>query len=234
MKVRRYTGLPLFALAITFLLSGCLPDAPPAPKRISMSFLAEGIGDQNSELTAGGDTLVLSEIKLYLNSFMLNTRQEVRLEARQGFILQYEARNSGLDSDQFAGELGYDDFDVFTGLELFIAPPPDSISVPDTDIVASGERFSIVLKGNFNGSEFEYKSRAELNRLLDFDSAVNIGGESEILRVRLLTDVRDFMIDPEADRILSPTDPADSSAIKTRLENSFDVEAFSESDLFES
>lgn len=229
MNVTRFTGLPLLLLATLLLLSGCLPDAPPAPKRISMSFLAEGIGDQNSELTAGGDTLVLSEIKLFLNSFILDTRQEARLEAQEGFILQYESRDSGLDSDQFAGELGYDDFDVFTGFEFFIAPPPDSISVPDTDLVTGGERFSIVLRGNYNGSEFEYKSKGELNRLLDFDSGVNLGGENEILRVRLLTDVQEFMIDPEEGRILSPTDPADSSAIITRLENSFDVEAFAES-----
>ncbi len=229
MNSYRYSLFLIAAAAVLLAVSGCIPDAPLVPKRVSMSFLAEGVGDGTGELTSNDDTLTVSEIKLYLDSFILETEGEARLRARQQVILFYEDAYAGNESFQFASEMGYDDFNTFTGFEFNISPPPADLNINDQDLVTDGERFSIVMKGTYNGDDFLYKSKAELNRLLNFSSDVHLDDDAETLKLRVVIDVADVMVDGESGRILSPTDPDDASQIDSQIEQSIRVEASAKS-----
>ncbi|MDZ7771926.1 MAG: hypothetical protein U5K31_04195 [Balneolaceae bacterium] len=227
MKAQKFVSL-MAGLFVLSLLSGCLQDVPSVPKRVNMTFLVDPVGSQNRTIERNGNELVVSEVKLYLGSFILETTGEARLEANQGIILNYDASNSGIENFIFAGELGYDDFNDFNAFEYFVNPPPDSISVPDTDLVSGGSRYSIYMKGTYNGEDFEYHSSSNLNHRLTFET-VSIGADKEILKLRIVCFVDEFLVDPQTQQILDPRESSNTDRIDQLLMESLDVEASSES-----
>lgn len=225
--MRSYRSI-LSALLVPLFMVGCLNEKELVPKRMTLNFQVDGVGGETGELTAEGDTLNITQVKYYLNSFILETGDGARLQANIGVVLRYRTQDAGDDVRSFAGDLGYDEFSTFDGMEFFIQPPPDSVSVPDQDLVESGERYSVAIRGSYNGSDFLYRSKANLNENLTFDSGVTIGADAETLRVLLLTSIGEIFMDSQSGRILSPVDPADSSQIVTNIEQSLQVEASAE------
>lgn len=220
--------LILFSILVSLFVSGCLAETELIPRRVSLHFNVDGVGGEPGELTAEGDTLRVTQLKYYLNSFILDTESAARLQANVGVIMRFRVQDAGSDVRRFSGNLGYQDFSTFTGMEYFIQPPPDSLTIPDSDLVEDGQRYSIAIRGTLNGSDFLYRSKANLDQILDFENDITIGADAETLRILLMTDIEDLFLDSQTGRILSPVNSADSAQIVTNVEQHLRVEASAE------
>lgn len=228
MTTINHSRLILILLGFLVIMAGCLPDTPTVPNRISLSFLVDGMGGENGTISSDGNTLVVNEIKMYLGRYILGTPAEARLESNQGAILRFQDTHPGVPTQIFAGQIGYEDLDTFNDIEIFVAPPPDSVSVPDSDLVNSGERYSIIIKGTYNDSTFTFESKGSLNPLIEF-SQVSLSADRETLSIEMMTDIRDFMLDPQEGGIISPIEPDNNDRIVNLIEEAIRVEVTAES-----
>lgn len=209
-----------------FLIQGCLPEDAPVPKRIAIQFNVTNVG---TSVEREGNSVNVETIKIMMDHFILSTDGEARLEANRPSILRYRDSDTG-NAPVFAGQLGFD-FSTFTSIEMFIQQPDPQDNIPDRDLIDDGERYSIYMEGTYNGEAFEYQSKFTFNELLDFSSAVTIDGEEETLLILLLSDVADFMIDPETGQVLDPRQEENTDTIASLISQSFSVEASAEASI---
>jgi hypothetical protein len=146
-------------------------------------------------------------------------------------IFEFREQDWGTNREIFGGNLGYSDFRTFTAIEIFVDPAEEGEGFIDSDLAISGEFYSLYLEGSYNGSSFVYRSKVSFDKLLDH-ATVTINEDRETLDIRLSNTISEFIIDPQTNEIIDPTDENNSAQIDSLFEVSINVEATSKSSLF--
>lgn len=213
----------LLLLPLVLYLSACLETTDPGiPNRVALDFRVGNIG---SNIERQQDTLNVTQVKLLLDRFNLLTDTEAKLQTDVGPLIMSYTTLDGEYSRVVEGNVGYQDINTFTGINLFIDVLDSGESISDPDFSGTDANYSIVIRGTYNGDEFFYRSQASFNRQLDFAGPVDLGSDSKTLQMNILTNVNSFMLDPETNEILSPNEPANTAKIDSLLRESLTVNA---------
>jgi len=224
--MKRIPTIFVSVLLIGIILAGCLPEEAPISKRIDLNF---NVARTGLAITDGTDSVTVNEIKMAMDRFIVDTDGDARLESRPNtLIFRYTDSNAGNDEQVFAGSFGFAQFDVFSGMEIFLEPVQPEDSIGDPDLFEDGDGITLFFSGQFNGEAFEYKSTFVDSVLFDFSSNVELNEDRETLKIRLLSDISDFLIDPVSDNIISPVDDANRSKIDSLYKIALQLEATAE------
>lgn len=119
---------------------------------------------------------------------------------------------------------------VYKEIEFELHKPEDNETPPDPDFktgTSGDQRFSVIVRGSFNGQDFEYKSRVNAEQEIEFNPPLSID-EGQEVNATLVVDLSTWFVDSSGNP-LDPTDENNRSTIDNNIQNSFD--AFEDNDL---
>jgi hypothetical protein len=216
----------LIIILIMGMLAGCRleTDAPTVPKRVELTFKVNQIGEP---LAVSDDTLVVEEFKFIVRKFNLITVDSETLqttEERQSFIFGYNPNIQG-ERLILGVDIGFEDFDAFSGYEVFVDQARGEDNLLDQDFYDDPENYSIIITGTFNRDTFFFTSTFSFEKSFEFDQLVHLDDNNETLWINTLLDLEDLFIDPGSGTLLDPLDGENYEEIVTRFQNQLMVEA---------
>lgn len=116
-------------------------------------------------------------------------------------------------------------------IEFEVHKPEDDETPPDSDFKigdSGNERFSIIIRGTFDGEDFLFRSNENMEQEIELTSPLEISEDTENINVTLTVDLSEWFVD-ENGNALDPTNPDNEDAIDESIERSFE-EAFEDND----
>ncbi|NNG27657.1 MAG: hypothetical protein HKM87_09035 [Ignavibacteriaceae bacterium] len=210
-EAKQLLGVLLMFLIITFY--GCENSTEVQPNGLTVTFLSDG-----SLAKPGNNSIQLNEVKILVRN------------------LKFDLANSSGSSDIKLGPfvIHLNPNGMTTGVQVNDAPegtyrrvkfevhkledheiPPD----PEFSEGSSGsDRFSVIIKGDFNNTPFVYKSQRTTYQEIEFQSPLVINNNSA---VNLTIRVNPYSWFFEEGSYLDPTDESNRSEIEMNIEHSF-------------
>lgn len=217
----KYTSIMLTVMVMA-LISGCIETSDPEnPGRFEITFEVEDVGN---ELIAGTDTLVVNELKFSLEEFRITDVDSVVLGSEGNVDTFIFFHNDELPTENlvFSTSIGFVDVDEFIGYDIFVEPVKSSDNIADTDFFGEDENYSLIISGTINGSEFEYKSFPEFDRMFSFQP-VSLTTNSETLLIEKTIDFRDLLVDPDTGELIDPRNEENRQRIDASFEDALRV-----------
>lgn len=214
----------LFGLFLALVASSCSifnPDIE-VEKRVALYFEVDEIADT---LQANQDTLRVDEFKFSIGQFNL-AGNDIELGSSnniRSFIFGYD-QNATEERLVISVGLSIADNVTFNSYKMFLRPVAESSNILDDDFKSSTGNYSIVIKGQFNGKNFRYRSKADFNKELSFEE-VKVDDDNETIVIIKSVDLKDVFYD-ENDNLLDPTDSENSAQIIENIESAIQVNAF--------
>lgn len=150
--------------------------------------------------------------------------EELELESIENDSLDFEVEhlivNVPLDGTPFTltsqqvPEGAYDEFEM----EI----ENDGKNLTDPDFYEGDMRYSIVVKGIFNGEPFMYRSDEDFEIELDLNPPVEINDSTQTAAVAIHFDPASWFLDKNGNA-LNPNDPMNHEQITENIKNSFDA-----------
>lgn len=220
----------LFPATLLLLINSCVQTPEPEfPKRINYNFFVENVGDT---LTAGQDTIAVSEIKLLADKFEVVAHDGTLLQSEpDAIIIGYREEKEGEDELVLSAPIGFEDIDRFTGVNLFIAPAKDNDNIQDNDFFGENSNYSIIIRGIYNSRSFTYRTDFSFDKTFEF-SEVELTKSEETLVLRMLLNIEDIFIDESNDSIHDPFDEDNRSVINSLIRENVEMEAFAANRIF--
>ncbi len=171
----------MLLLAAILVVSSCGgnngKDAPGSTlsMKVDMSALAK----------TAGDTVIIESAKLLLKSIKFKTDVEDSLDYKVGpFIVNLDL-NGGIT------QIAANDIPngIYDEIKFKIHKPEDNSAVSDTDFVAgpsSDQRFSIVIRGTYNGTPFLYRSKKDIEQELEINPPLVVTDSTNDVNATLL------------------------------------------------
>lgn len=215
----------LLLLPLLILFSSCVQTPPPEiPWRVNYQFNVSNIGNT---FTSNQDTLLINEVKMYVEKYNTQFADSSILQTKMnGFIMFYTPDLGEKDNVVISSNIGYRNVNGFTGFELFIKPPADGDKVNDNDFLGDKTNYSIIIKGNYDGAPFTYKSNTSYSRFFNFNR-VELSDRKQTLVLRMLLDMRDVMID-NSGNIINPRKDSNKAVIDSLVKNTMNVQAYAD------
>ncbi len=208
-------------LLFSWLLIGSacgLVDANQSEKGSTVSVVMTGASRSMAKtLVSNGDTLVISEVKLRLD--------ELELESDNSDSLDFKLKNTiislPVDGSPFQLTDRVVPAGIYSELGLTIDRPDYSGARPsDTDFWDATGRYSVVVKGTWNGKPFTYRSSQDLEIEIEFEPKL-IVKENSGYTIELNVDYGSWFT---ANGVaVNPSTSLNRSGIESRMRNSFNV-----------
>ena len=220
-----FSLLALFIVLLVFILfNGCSNSESPQSGNFALSF------SQSKQMAkAQSDTLFISSVKILIKNLKLKSTESDSL------------KESGEGDDDNSVELKYGPFIVplnlngnlstitvnsvpagtYTAAEFEIHKLGENETPPDSDFTdgtKGDERYSIVVKGTYNGSPFIYKSQLEADQRVVFQNPVVVSNNG-FVNVTLVVDPYSWF--NFEGRILNPLDITNTIVINNLIRASF-------------
>lgn len=215
----RLIKILFWPLLVTMSIAACdVGTERVVPRGVRMQVQVE---DLDKQITTDEDTIRLSTYKLLLDEFLLKEQSGNQLQSQVDAIeMVYTENDIGSPKVLVQGNVAYDDFDNFTGVEIKIAPPDSGDSLNDSEFRSGDTGKSFILKGEINGDQFSYSSDFTADRLVEFDPIVELTDNTPVIEMRITFDPAYFLVDPGTNSILDPRDEANKNRIDSlMLEN---------------
>ncbi len=107
--------------------------------------------------------------------------------------------------------------DIYTKIKFQIHKPEDNETPSDPDFISGAQKYSFIIKGIYNGSNFVYKSKKSLYVTVNFSPNVNLNYKT--MNVTVAFNKLDWFKNGSAD--LNPSNPAHENMIDENIKNSF-------------
>jgi hypothetical protein len=110
--------------------------------------------------------------------------------------------------------------DNYTKIKFQLHKPEENETPPDPDFsegAGINQRYSFIIKGTYNGSNFVYKSKQPASLVINFDKTENI--DIKKTNVTVLFNKLKWLKNGSAE--LNPNDPQNESIIDNNIKNSF-------------
>ena len=192
-------------------------DRKKAEVKVQMQ-LQTATGSISGQLLAGQQLMNydIREVKLYIDEMELESVADDSSDFEdEDFIVNMPLDGSPVNLSQKSIEPGlYDEF------ELELERPDDDIIVNDADFDDGNERYSVVVKGLYNGEEFIYRSTEDFEIEMDLNPALEVL-ESESTALVINIDIDSWFKDSNGND-LDPNDSRNFERIDENIENSFE------------
>jgi hypothetical protein len=176
------TILPYILPAMILLLQGCDPAGgiliPSGATELSINMISDDNAFDNPI-----DVVVITEAKVLLTN------------------IQYERERDGLNQLHHTGPYavnmdlngglseimnGYIVRDIYTKAKFQIHKAGETETIPDAEFregTAENQRYSMIIKGTYNGSPFVYRSKQSLEVVINFNESTNINLKKQNLTI---------------------------------------------------
>ena len=217
MKTMKIKGamqkLSSFLILITFTFIGCENSTEVQPNGLAVSFFSEG-----SMTKVENNSIVLNEIKVLIRNLKLDRiNSSGTSDVRVGpFVI-------GLNPKGFKTGVTVNDIPegTYKRIKFEVHKLEDHEVPPDPEFTegqSGSERYSIVIKGEFNGNPFVYKSQRTTYQEMEFQTPLTIENNSS---VNLTIKVNPYSWFFENGEYLNPSDESNRSEIEMNIEHSF-------------
>lgn len=215
-----YTPLIVFA-SLLLITTGCdLANTDnDLPKDVAVSMQIQTTAPTQAKFKAQSvDSL--TEIKFVVEELQLESATEDSMDFEvENLIVNLPLDGSRIQLTSQTIPAGfYDEF------ELEIEHDDDAQVFDDPDFFDDDKRFSIVVKGIYNGEEFMFRSEEDFEIELELNPALEITDNTGSAQVAINIDTSSWFLDSQGNP-LDPTDPANYTTINENIEESFDAEA---------
>lgn len=206
------SAMIVFIMAVAFIACGGNggKDAPVSTlsMKVDMSALAK----------TAGDTVIIESAKLLLKSIKFKTDVEDSLDYKVGpFIVNLDL-NGGI-TQIAANDIPNGTYDE---IKFKIHKPEDDEAVSDTDFVAgatSDERYSIVIRGTYNGSPFMYRSKKDIEQELEINPPLVVTDSTNDVNATLLVAPAGWFM--KDGNYLDPSNESNREDIDDNIKRSF-------------
>ena len=206
------SAMSVFIMAVAFIACGgnSGKDAPGSTlsMKVDMSALAK----------TAGDTVIIESAKLLLKSIKFKTDVEDSLDYKVGpFIVNLDL-NGGI-TQIAANDIPNGTYDE---IKFKIHKPEDDEAVSDTDFVAgatSDERYSIVIRGTYNGSPFMYRSKKDIEQELEINPPLVVTDSTNDVNATLLVAPAGWFM--KDGNYLDPSNESNREDIDDNIKRSF-------------
>lgn len=206
------------------ILTGCglFDNDIQVEKRLALYFEAQSLGDT---LSSQQDSLTITDFKFSVDRFILSG-EDIELESSPGintFLFTYDL-NATQERLVLDVGLGISDNYTFNNYSMFIEPVPENAGIIDDDFFGEENNYSMIVKGAFNGKNFDLRISPTLEKVFTFDP-VTLSDIDETLLLSKTIDLNDVFVNPD-ESILDPTDTANNTILRERVITYLEVEGF--------
>ncbi len=200
-----------FTLAVIFSVSvfGCSDDQSTNPAQENAELSSYG----SSVVTDGGDTLLLDTVKVLLKNIKFNAAQSndsSNFKTGPFVIFMNFSNTVTLMTSAQVPDGSYDK------IKFEIHKLEDSETPPDPEFVSGSERYSVIVKGFFNGSYFVYKSSKSAHQILNFPSNVSY---SSVAKTNVTIKAEPYKWFYKNGVLLDPGNPANRNDIDNNIKD---------------
>jgi hypothetical protein len=209
-------------IAIIFFTVACeenpMDNDGEGPATASLSFVVGG----SSSLTKG----LTSHVQIDTAKILLRTIQFHNVGDSDSLDFKTESFVLDLDLDGGLNTVAVQEIPngSYDKVSFRLHKPEELEDVGDTDFYegdSGSERYSVVVKGSYDGQPFTFKSRRTAKQRIDIQPALAITDTTTAVNVTLSVDVHSWFIDPDDGALLNPTDEGDESEIDDAIKESF-------------
>ncbi|MDR8393588.1 hypothetical protein NC796_20715 [Aliifodinibius sp. S!AR15-10] len=209
--------LPVFLLAVAVVMASCDIVGSNGTDGVRQMKVMMSVGGDNSFATNGvqakgwRDTnqVELSQVKMLINDLELENVSDDSLD----FEVDNLVVNLPLNGDTLeltnqqipAGQ--YDELDIEV----------DSDIVDDPDLNDGNDRYSIVVKGTYNGEDFTFRSKREFEEEFRFNPPIEITDSTTTVALNLSIYLDRWF------KHADPTNPDDQQKIERNIKRSFNI-----------
>jgi len=219
--MRTYLYL-LLIIGFGLIESSCLQSSFNVQKRFQLNYQATAVGRQ---FVLGEDSLTINEFKFSASNIRLITEDSTVI---------------GTDGNVDALIFGYTTFDQlerfivgtpfmiqvnnFIGYEMDIDPVPSDASIVDSDFFDPENNYSLVVRGSYNGINFEWFESPVFDKSFTFERPIEVTNELETLYLLLESDLLDMFTNDDG-VLLDPTDDDQKAEIIENMPDHFSMQA---------
>lgn len=215
----------LFILSSSLFLTSCLTgnEQQDNPSRFAIDFQLENASE--TQITEE-DTLEISEVRFLQGQVVLRTTaaDSAVLFSDVG-LYSYPVPHSEL-ARILTGNLAGGIYDTMSyAIEKAAA---DNTNIPDEFVDGEGEdeRYSMIILGRFNQSDFEYKSTEFFNLEFGLGSPVDVPENNTTLTLGVNFDIHQAFLDSAGSNLLDPSDPDNAELIDSNIEAAIELLPF--------
>ena len=155
--------LILITLAALFVIGGCSDSGDTSPGNLEAVYMSSTAG---TDLTG---TLVLESAKILIKDIKLNVaNSEESTNFKTGPYVLFLNLNSSMNT---IGS-GYIPAGTYDKIQFEIHKPSDGELVPDPEFSDGSLKYSVIVRGTYNGSPFIYKSDKSAKQKLHLTNAL--------------------------------------------------------------
>lgn len=220
----KYTTFVVTLLCFVFITS-CLTDSG-SQSRTSQYAVDFQLQDVGSAQVSGGDTLRVLAVSFLQGRIALQSVSQDSLVLYSG---------TGVYSYQFPGSAvqrllsGNLEQGTYNGMVYNINKAEvGAENIPGSFVDGEGEdqRYSMIISGTYNNSEFTYKSTQPFYYEFNITSPVEIPEENTSLALGVNFDVNGAFLEADSSGFLDPTVPENAEQINSNIESSIELLPF--------
>jgi hypothetical protein len=208
--------IPLTALLLILYFNGCSEDVVTPQENVDFSYQSSG------EAVSYVNVLIIEEAKILIKDIKLNvaSTNEDSVNFKVGPYVLFLNLNSKVNVLTSA----YIPPGTYDKVRFMIHKLGDNETPPDPDFVDADGRYSVVVKGSFNGISFVFKSDKSAHQKLTFPASLVItsSGKSNIT-----LEVKPYMWFIKNGVFMDPMDPINRNEIdnniKANINNNFKI-----------
>ena len=158
--------------------------------------------------------IFIDEVKLFVDEMKLSGFSSTKDFKTRNFIL-----NLPIDGEPFRITHTEIPAGFYDELELEMNEPDDNIDISDPDFWNENGYYSLVVKGNFQGDSFMFRTDEDFEVETDLNPPLRISeGENSVKSI--FSDFENWFKDSD-DNLLNPSDPGNMNSIIKNIEDSF-------------
>lgn len=204
----------VIALLVLFAFSACDKKTDSSAPGSSLSMKV----DMSALAKTAGDTVIIESAKLMLKSIKFKTDFEDSLDYKTGpFIVNLDL-NGGIT------QIAATDIPngIYDKIKFKIHKPEDDEAISDSDFVAgadSDKRFSVVIRGTYNGTPFLYRSKKDIEQELEINPPLVVTDSTNDVNATLLVAPAGWFM--EEGNYLDPNNESNREDIDDNIKRSF-------------
>jgi hypothetical protein len=204
---------------LTLFLTGCdvMQSGNDGPPEVQVQMKAEVSNIFAKQVMANQeiDGFIVNEVKFHVEELEL----ESVLDDARDFELEDIIVNLPLDGSPFTITEKEIPVGVYDEFELEIEKAKDGFNLSDPDFRDANGSYSIVVKGEYEGEEFLYRSDEDFEIEMDLNPVLELNESGNSVLV-ISTDVDSWFLDSNGN-VLDPNNSANISSVNRNIERSF-------------
>jgi hypothetical protein len=224
--------LGIVAIGMVGFFSSCLSNNNTRNSQIAVLLQLKGTTKQSGRadtiLVAGKDSLTISNLRLiHGRSRLIRQSDSLTLPVQMLRFSSTPSTNPRIQSGN-RNVLVQSNAQIIPGtykaFDLKIIQAADSLKnqIPIADIFNDNGHYSIVIQGEYDGSDFTFKSKKGFDRKLAIKPQIDIPQHNAVVHFIVSASVRNWFLN-NSGGFYDPSDSTNRAAINANIQNSFQI-----------